>query len=108
MRERGGSDWNGEITISRVTGGVLPTVITRSLENICQGLAQLDGQGKIEGFFNNAKNADKLSGAVEDIRDAMMEYQVCIHTLSAAISISDIRTRLRYNKTSTARTASSL
>ena len=30
-----------------------------------------------KGFFNNVKNADMLSGLVEDIRDAMMDYQVC-------------------------------
>jgi len=35
-------------------------------------------QGKIKGFFTNVKNADKLGGLVEDIRDAMMEYQVCV------------------------------
>ena len=46
--------------------------ITRSLENVYRGLARLEGQAKVEGFFNNTKNADKLSGAVEDIRDAMM------------------------------------
>jgi hypothetical protein len=33
-------------------------------------------QGKVEGFFKNVKNADKLGGLVEDIRDAMMGYQV--------------------------------
>ena len=35
-------------------------------------------QGKVQGFFDNTKNADKLGGLVEDIRDAMMDYQVCI------------------------------
>jgi len=30
------------------------------------------------GFFSNAQNLDKLSGMVEDIRDAMMDYQVHI------------------------------
>jgi len=35
-------------------------------------------QGKIKGFFTNVKNAEKLGGLVEDIRDAMMEYQVRI------------------------------
>jgi hypothetical protein len=33
-------------------------------------------QGKVQDFFNNVKNADKLSGLVEDIREAMMDYQV--------------------------------
>jgi len=27
-------------------------------------------------FLNSAKDVDKLSGLVEDIRDAMMDYQV--------------------------------
>ena len=77
MREQGERNWNGEITFSKVKSGILPTAVTRSLEDICQGLARLEGQGKVEGFFNNVENADKLSGALEDIRDAMMEYQVC-------------------------------
>ena len=38
----------------------------------------LSEQGKVQGFFNNIKNTDKLGGLVEDIRDAIMNYQVCI------------------------------
>ena len=106
MREQGERDWNGGITFSKIMDGILPAAITRSLEDICRGLARLEGQGKVGGFFNNVENADKLSGAVEDFRDAMMEYQVCIYGLSA-IGISDIRTRLHYSKPSTARTANS-
>lgn len=56
-------------------------------------------QGKAEGFFNNVKNADKLGGLVEDIRDAMMDYQVCIHGRFAS-GISDVRARLHYSKIS--------
>jgi hypothetical protein len=33
-------------------------------------------QGKVESFFNIAKNADKLGGLVDDIQDAVIEYQV--------------------------------
>ena len=94
------------MVFSKVKGGILPMETTRSLENVCRGLARLEGQGKVEGFFNNVENADKLSGTVEDIRDAMMEYQVCIRILSAT-DTSDIRTRLYYSKPSTARTANS-
>ena len=81
--------------------------ITRGLENVRRGLARLEGQGKVEGFFNNVGNADKLSGAVEDIRDAMMEYQVRIRGLSA-IGMTDVRARLHCSKTSTTRTVNSL
>ena len=35
-------------------------------------------QGKVAGFFKNVKDAEKLSGLTEDIRDAMMDYQVRI------------------------------
>ena len=52
--------------------------IARKLKNIHQDLTQLAEQGGVEGFFNNVENADKLCGLVEDIRDAMMEYQARI------------------------------
>jgi hypothetical protein len=55
------------------------TEIDRKLEDICRDLALLEKQGKAEGFFNNVENVDKLGSFAEDIRDAMMEYQVWIH-----------------------------
>ena len=54
--------------------------IGRKLEDIRRDLALLGEQGKAKGFFNNVGNADKLSGLVEDIRDAMVDYQVCVLT----------------------------
>jgi hypothetical protein len=53
-------------------------MIIRILEDIDQDLSRLAEQGKLEGFFNNVENANKLGGLVEDIRDAMIEYQVRI------------------------------
>jgi hypothetical protein len=35
-------------------------------------------QGNIEAFFSNLENADRLNGLVEDIRNAMLDYQVCL------------------------------
>ena len=52
--------------------------IDRKLENIHQDLTRLGEQGKTKGFFNNVENADELGGLVEDVRDAVMNYQVCI------------------------------
>jgi len=52
--------------------------ISRKLEGIRQDLAPLEEQGKVEGFFTNLDNAGKLGGLVEDVRDAMTRYQVCI------------------------------
>ena len=51
--------------------------IGRKLEDTRQDLALLGEQGKTEGFFNNVENADKLDGLVEDVRDAVIDYQVC-------------------------------
>ena len=51
--------------------------VDRKLEDIRQGLVLLGEQGMAKGFFNNVKNADTLGGLVEDIRDAMLDYQVC-------------------------------
>jgi hypothetical protein len=33
-------------------------------------------RGKFTGFLNNVKDAGTLSGLADDIRDAMMDYQV--------------------------------
>jgi len=66
----------------------------------------MEEQGDVEGFFNNVKNADKLGGLIEDIHDAMIDYQVCFHILTIS-DISEVRTRLRYSKTSMTRVVDS-
>ena len=48
------------------------------MEDVRRDLILLSEQGKVQGFFNNVKNADKLGGLVEDIHDAMMDYLVCM------------------------------
>ena len=48
----------------------------RKLEGIRLDLTSFAEQGKVEGFLNNVGNAGKLGGLLEDIREAMMEYQV--------------------------------
>ena len=55
----------------------LQKVVGRKLEEVLEELKLLEKQGKVEGFFTNAENADKLAGLVEDIQDAVMDYQVC-------------------------------
>ena len=53
------------------------------MEDIYQDLTRLAEQGKVEGFFTNVENADKLGGLVEDIRGAIMEYQVRLTNYSS-------------------------
>ena len=50
--------------------------IDRKLEDVRRDLTLLAEQGKVTGFLTNAENARRISGLVEDIRDAMMDYQV--------------------------------
>jgi hypothetical protein len=48
------------------------------LETIRRDLDLLAEQGKVEGFLKNVGNANQLGGLLEDVRDAMIEYQVRI------------------------------
>jgi hypothetical protein len=51
-------------------------LVVSKLDSILEELIPLAQRGKVTRFLNNTQDADKLSGMVEDIRDAMMEYQV--------------------------------
>ena len=66
-------------------------------------------QGDVEGFFNNPKNADKLSGLVGDIHDAVIAYQVWDQNKpNSPVPDLDILSRLHYNKMYMKRVANSL
>jgi len=64
--------------------------IARKLEEVRRDIAFLARQGKAEGFLNNVENVDKIGGMVEDIRDAIMEYQVRIsyHSFSPRLTFA--------------------
>ena len=49
----------------------------RKLEVVLQDLIPLAKRGKVTRFLNSVEDVDKLGGLAEDIRDAMMDYQVC-------------------------------
>jgi hypothetical protein len=66
----------------------------------------MEEQAKVEGFFNNVKNADKLGGLVESIRDAVMDYQVCNQNRLITLT-PDIHFRRRYSKISITRAVNS-
>ena len=46
-------------------------------------LEPLAERSKIAGFLNNVKDAETLTGVADDIRDAMMDYQVRTHLVFA-------------------------
>ena len=55
------------------------------MEKVLRDLELLAERGKITGFLNNVKDADALIGLADDIRDAMMGYQVRSFTAPAWI-----------------------
>lgn len=55
---KGERDGNSKPTFSKVRSRARLTGIVRKLETVLQELGPLADQGKVEGFFNNAKNAD--------------------------------------------------
>ena len=73
--------------------------IVRKLECVRQALGQVAAQKDIAQFLNNADNAQKLNGLVEDIREAVMDYQVRA-SKGLVLIASDVRPRLPYNEIS--------
>lgn len=57
---------------------------TRKLEGTSRDLRLMAEQGKVKSFLNNTRNADKLRDLLEDIRAAMMEYQVRVNELAGS------------------------
>ena len=58
-------------------------------------------QRNIAQFLSNAENAQKLNDLVDDIREAVMDYQVRAESRGASPVVSNICFRLRYTRTST-------
>ena len=50
--------------------------MARKLEGIRQALDRMAAQKDIARFLNNTDNAQKLNNLVEDIREAVLDYQV--------------------------------
>ena len=68
----------------------------RRLEDICQGLTLLVGQGEVMGSLTNTNNAQRINGLVEDIHEALMGYHVCTATY-LFFTMSNIHARLHCN-----------
>ena len=64
-------------------------------------------RGKVTRFLTSAEDSDKLGGMVDDIRDAMMEYQVCFVLCVCPPSQPTDYARLHYNKISFIKVVSS-
>jgi len=79
--------------------------IARKLEEIGQAVDSMTTQKDLARFLQNPENSQKLNGLVEDIRYALIDYQVRTPKTLAHIA-SNIHYRLCYNEISTTRAVS--
>ena len=73
--------------------------IVRKLEEVDQAMNSMTTRNDLAGFLNDSENAQRLNGLVEDIRYALMDYQVCIPKTLGPIA-SKIFLRLPCGETS--------
>jgi len=52
-------------------------MIARKLKDISQAMDLMTTRKDLAPFLKNPENAYKANGQVEDIRSALMDYQVC-------------------------------
>ena len=78
------------------------TEIGRELEVVSQAMESVTTQDDLADFLNNPENAQRVNDLVEDIRDALMDYQVCILE-HPAHTMANTGFRLRYDEISTTR-----
>jgi len=76
MKKRGGKSWNSKFIFFSVRNSISPG-IARKLEGICQSLTLPGDQGDLVKFLANPKNIQRINGLIEDIYEALMDYQVC-------------------------------
>ena len=79
----------------------------RNFKSFSIDLDRLKKQGAIAGLINNADNAGQLNWVIDNIRDAMLEYQVRTQ-VELTFPVPDVCFRRHCNKISTIRTVSSL
>lgn len=69
----------------------------RKLEDVRQALDPITTQKNIAQFLNNVENAQKLNGLVDDIREAVLDYQVCAPK-GLVLVVPNVRHRLPYSR----------
>ena len=79
--------------------------ITRKLTVAGQAMDTMTNQENFAHFLSFPENAQRINHLVEDVRYALMEYQVCAPERLDPI-VSNICLRLLYNERSTSRAVS--
>ena len=71
--------------------------VSRELEEIGRAMNSMT-ENNLADFLNDPENAQRLNGLVEDVRYALMDYQVCIpkHSLLSGLTSASDFTATRY------------
>ena len=107
IKKTGETNWNGEPALSKIESQVSRTETARRLKEVDEAMGSMITQKDLVRFLKNPENAQEFNRLVEDIRFALMDYKVCSPESLALIRFK-ICHRLRYDETSTTRTASRL
>ena len=89
------SSWSG---IKSDKGGA----ISRKLEEVIREMNSITTQFDLVDFLNDPDNAQRVDGLVEDVRYALMDYQVCAPERLALLT-TNAWLRLRYKEIYTTR-----
>ena len=100
-------NWNSESALSKIENRIQRTRTIRKLKDIGQALGLMTTRSDPTDPPNKTENEQKLNGLLEDIRYALMDYQVRTPK-KIALNISNICLRLHYNGKSMIKTVSRL
>lgn len=100
-------NWNGGPIPSQRKCQASHLGIVRKLKEVGQFMWPMMTRNDLADFLNNPENAQGLNVLVEDIRYALMDYQVCTPK-QLTLVISNPCFRLHYDKTSMTRAAKRL
>ena len=72
--------------------------ISRELEGVGRAMNSMTTQNNLMDFLNDQENSQRLNGLVEDVRYALMDYQVCIpkHSLLSGLTSASDFAATRY------------
>lgn len=68
----------------------------RKLEGVVMKLEPLAEQHMLIGFLHNVNNAKTLTGYIQELSDAIMDYQVCV--VCPTVICTELLPRCQYNK----------
>lgn len=104
MKKREKASWNGKPNPPKLEL-VLMYETTRKLTVASEAMDTMVAQEDLTHFLNNPENAQGLNCLVEDVRYALMEYQVCAPERPNSI-IANICLRFHYSRRFTTRAVS--